>query len=420
MDRLRCFIGISVFWVGLSVIGDGFTALVVPFRLAGLTDPAHHATLIGLVTFVGLLVGVLVQPIAGAASDAMHRRWGRSGTLLIGVALTLPALATFATLPSMVSVLVAFLVLQVGANIAQASQQGFLPDLVEKGWRGRAAGLKGFADLAGAFIGFLVLGTLLARGDPTPAVAAAGLLLVVTALLGVRLVSEPPLPTINIPRPSLRSVFEIDLRTHRDFVRVVVARFMFLLGTFTIGRYLLLFVSERLGIDPMTAADETGGLLAALTLITALGALPGGWLADRLGRTRTMIAGSLLAVVGATMLVLAETVPAMLLFGAVLSVGTATFAAANWAMTADLVPASEAARFFGLANIGTGGAAAAAGLLGPPIDIVRAALPGLGYGVVIGAAVVAFVVATFVAKTLLPIGQPAPDMAPALNPPSQA
>lgn len=419
MDRLRCFIGISVFWFGLSVIGDGFTALVVPFRLAGLTDPAHQATLIGLVTFVGLFVGVLVQPVAGAASDAMQRRWGRSGTLLIGVAVTLPALAAFATLPSVVSVLVAFLVLQIGTNIGQASQQGFIPDLVDERWRGRAAGLKGFADLGGAFIGFLVLGTLLARGDPTPAVVAAGLLLVVTALLAVRLVREPPLATINIPRPSVRSVFEIDLRTHRDFARVVAARFLFLLGTFTIGRYLLLFVSERLGIDPMTAADETGWLLALLTLITALSALPGGWLADHLGRPRTMIAGSLLATVAGLLLIVAHGAPAILIFGAALSVGTASFAAANWAMTADLVPATEAARFLGLANIGTGGAAAVAGLLGPPIDIVRAALPGLGYGVVIGAAVVAFVAATLVARTLLPIGQPAPDLTPALNPPSQ-
>jgi MFS family permease len=413
MERLRFFIGITVFWLGLSVIGDGFAALVVPFRLAGLTDPGHAATLIGLVTFVGLLVGTATQPIAGAASDALHARWGRSGTLLIGVVLTLPALAAFATLPTVVGVLVAFVLLQVGLNVAQASQQGYVPDLVDEGWRGRASGLKGFADLAGAFIGFLALGALLANGDPTPAVAFAGLFLVVAALIAVRIVRERRLFATNIPRSTLRSVFEIDLPTHRTFVRVVAARFLFLLGTFTIGRYLLLFVAERLGIDPTTAADETGALLAALTLVTAFAAIPGGWLADRIGRPQTMAIGSLLAAVGASLLIVADSAPAILIFGGLLSVGTAVFVASNWAMTVDLVPQTEAARFLGLANIGTGGAAAAAGLLGPPIDLIRGVVPTLGYGVVLIAALVTFVAALGVVRALVPaVAPPAPVVAP--------
>lgn len=415
MDRLRCFIGITVFWLGLSVIGDGFTALVVPFRLAGLTDPAHAATLIGLVTFVGLFVGVVTQPIAGAASDALHAQWGRSGTLLVGVLLTLPALAVFATVPSVVGVLVAFLLLQVGLNVSQASQQGFVPDLVEESARGRASGLKGFADLGGAFIGFLALGALLANGNPTPAVAFAALFLIVAALLAVGMVREPRL-VATIPRSSLRSVFEIDLRTHHLFVRVVAARFLFLLGTFVVGRYLLLYVAERLGIDPSTAADETGALLAALTLLTALAAIPGGWLADRIGRARTMAAGSLLAAAGASLLIVADTAPEIAVFGALLSIGTATFAAANWAMTADLVPRSEAARFFGLANIGTGGAAAAAGLLGPAIDIVRSVVPALGYGVVLVVAMVAFIAAFAATRVLLPAVQPVTPVPVPVNP----
>ena len=46
---------------------------------------------------------------------------------------------------------------------------------------------------------------------------------------------------------------------------------------------------------------------------------------------------------------------------------------------ADLAPPAEAGRFYGLANNGTAGAAAAAGLLGPVVDQGNGVAPGLGY-----------------------------------------
>jgi hypothetical protein len=48
-------------------------------------------------------------------------------------------------------------------------------------------------------------------------------------------------------------------------------------------------------------------------------------------------------------------------------------------MTADLAPQEEAGRFFGLANFGTAGAAAAAGLFGPLVDWANRFSPGSGY-----------------------------------------
>jgi len=164
MDRLRTLIGISVFWFGLAMLGDGFTTLVVPVRLAGLVEPAVLATVLGLVTFVGLLAGALVQPIAGAASDALYPRWGRRGMLVVGAALVVGALGAFVGASSVVAILLAFVLLQLAAGVAQAAQQGFIPDLVASDWRGRAAGAKGLADLGGAFVGFAVLGLLLAGG----------------------------------------------------------------------------------------------------------------------------------------------------------------------------------------------------------------------------------------------------------------
>ena len=152
------------------------------------------------------------------------------------------------------------------------------------------------------------------------------------------------------------------------FVRLVVSRFLFLFGTYAMGRFLLLLVADRSGIDPAQAADATGGLLAIFTIATAVAALTFGRLADRRGRDGIMVLGIVVSAVGILAFAPSFGVPGVALGGLVMAVGTGAFVAANWAALTDLSPAEDAGWLMGLANIGTGGAAACAGLLGPVID----------------------------------------------------
>jgi MFS family permease len=103
-----------------------------------------------------------------------------------------------------------------------------------------------------------------------------------------------------------------------------------------------------------------------------------------------MLIGALLSAAGVGLLITATSSWDILLFGGLMAVGSATFSTANWALVADLAPPAEAARFLGLANIGTAGAAAAAGLLGPVVDWANASSPGDGYTTLFVAAIVAF------------------------------
>jgi MFS family permease len=310
------------------------------------------------------------------------------------VALSIGALAGFGLAGSVVSVLATYLLLQVAAAVAQAGQQGYIPDLVQPNARGLAAGFKGLMDVGGATVGFVLLGGLLSEGSITPALFAVGGSLLATYLLALLLVREPRLERASAPRPGLTGAFRLDWRRHGAFVRVVASRFLFLLGTFAVGRFLLLFVADRLQLDPSRAAEEAGMLLAALTLVTALAAPLGGWAADRLGRVTLMLAGAALSAVGVLGLIGANSPQSILLFGAVMSLGTAAFASANWAMTTELIPPGEAARFMGLANFGTAGGAAAAGLLGPLVDWGNAMADGRGFTFLFVAAALAFGVST--------------------------
>jgi MFS family permease len=364
-------LGISAVWIPLAFLFDGLTVLVLPFRISG---ERYQATLIGVISFVGLGAALAIQPFAGALSDRLRGRLGRRAFMALAAAPAIGGLWLLTGAATIPVLALGYLVVQVAASAIQAAQQTLIPEHVLPAFRARAAGMKTAADIGGAFVAFLVLGWLLAAGDlglvaPFITGLLLGTLLLAWTLTPAAIQNESPNP--NIARRGLPP----------GFLRLIAARFLFLLGIYVIGRFLTLLVALRLGSDPDVAAAETGALLAVFTLATAMSALASGPLADRYGRSRTMAGGAIIGAIGVLGFLPAAGLPGVLLAGLLMSLGTAGFSAGNWAAITDIVPAGDAGRLMGLANIGTGGAAACAGLLGPLID-----LGGFGPAILVAAA----------------------------------
>jgi MFS family permease len=402
--QIRLLFGINIFWLALSVLFDGVNTLVLPLQLSGLADQHNEATVLGLLTFVGLLAGAFIQPIAGVFSDRLQPLLGRRGFIAGGLLLSLSSLFFFATFQSLIGVIASYIAIQASASIAQAGQQGLIPDLVDEKQRGLASGLKGFMDLTGAMLGFILLGQLLGSGQSLLAVGVIGGILIVAYTLGALLTPEDR-PTkgamVKSKAISLKEIFSLNLTQHSAFLRLVLARFLFLLGVYGTGRFLLLFVANRLGLSEDQAAEQAGNLLAGLALITILASPFAGWLADRIGRVPLMVSGAIFSAISALLLIWATDTSQMLLFGGLMSFGSAAFAGGSWALTADLVPKKESARFFGLANFSTAGSAAAAGLFGPVIDWAERISPGIGFSVLFVVASLAFLASILPLKDYL-------------------
>lgn len=374
---VRRLLAISVPWFGLSMLADGMSALVLPYLLLLLVDAQAQATVLGVATLGGLGLGMLIQPVAGAVSD---RRGSRRPLLLGGIGLAVLGLGGLAFGPviGLAGVLVLYLLATSGANVAQSGQQALIPDHVPAASRGRAAGLKGFMDVGGAFAAFAVLAALLSEGMISIA------MLVLTAAFALTVgAGALPRPPSGAGQPSPERmrpwVLWRDLGAAGPFGLLLLARFCVLLGVYAVGRFLLLFIAHRLGLEPEAAAAEAGVVLAVLALLTAGASIPAGWAADRLGRRPMMAAGAVLAAAGIGLLAFATDATQIMLFGIPLALGTAAFGAGSWAMATDLVSPAAAGRQMGVANYATAGAAAAAGLLGPLVDAAERATPGLGY-----------------------------------------
>src|SRR5215207_6864354 len=228
--QTRLLFGISIFWLALSVLSDGVNTLILPLQLGMLASQNNQATLLGLLTFFGLLAGALVQPIAGAFSDRLQPLLGRKGFIGIGLILSVASLFIFAAFQSILGIMAGYLAIQVSASIAQAGQQGLIPDLVKENRRGLASGLKGFMDLTGAMLGFVILGQLLGSGRSLLAIGLIGAILVFAYTLAVLLTPEDRLRQgvpAKIKLPPLTQIFRIDLTQQRTFLRLILARFLF-------------------------------------------------------------------------------------------------------------------------------------------------------------------------------------------------
>ena len=360
---MRAIAGVSVGWLGISMVADGVPALLLPH---GVAASGGDATTLGLTTMAAIGLAALAQPFAGAWSD----RTGRAPVLGAGTAIALGGLALLLT-PAFL--LVGAVLTLVGASVAQAGYQALLPDRLSTAARGRGAGAKGLFDVGGAFLAFALLAGLLAGGDARTAIFLLG-----GALAGSLLVAHLVLPRgERAPTYRVRAV-EARSDDRRALARLIASRFLFLLGIYAVGRFLLFFTADRLGVDADAAAADAGAALALLTILTAVAAVPAGWLADRVGRRPVMLIGGLVGAVGVGALPLAGSLPAILAFGSLMAVGSAAFGAGSWAALADLTASNATGRLLGIANLGTAGAAAAAGLFGPLID---AAGFGVGFAV---------------------------------------
>ena len=269
------------------------------------------------------------------------------------------------------------------SNAAHGPAQGLIPDLVPRERRGLASGVKNLFDMAGLVITSLIGGQLMGAGNAVLAFRLIGGVLLVSALTTVVGVPENHgNGTGKDRRSGIRDVLRVDWQSHPAYARLVLSRFLILLGVYAVQGFAQYYIRDWLGIP--NAAEVTGNLLATIGLTLTLLVFPAGWLSDRIGRLRLNVLAGVLAALGIFLLVFARNVFSLQVFGGIIGMATGIFLSVNWALATDLVPGGEAGKYLGLSNLATAGAGAASRLAGPLIDAINTLRPGefSGYPVV--------------------------------------
>lgn len=374
-------VSINSYWFSLSFMWTSLHVLILPAVLLVFVSDERKNTILGLMSFAGLIIAMLVQPISGAISDRLQMRFGKrrpwifAGTLLDLIFLTILAMA--GGLPALTC---GYIGLQLTSNIAHGPAQGLMHDKIPLQKMGMASGIKNLFDMSGLVVASLVLGRIFTAQDQWGAYGLIMGILLLGAGITVFGVRESPAKEIE-PQPSLRSLFHVDIGSHRDYWQLIFSRLLFLIGVYGVQAFAQYFVQDTLQAE--NPVKLTGDLLAVIVLALIGFSLLAGYLSDRIGRKPIHWIASGLVAVGCLLIATARSETTVLIFGSIIGAGIGLFLSANWALANDLAPAGEAGKFLGLTNLATAGSAALSRLFGPMIDAVNYLRPGeyLGYTV---------------------------------------
>ena len=379
-------ISLNACWLGLSFMWNSLHVILLPAVLLMYINPERKNTVLGLLTGAGLLIAMIVQPVAGAISDRWSSRWGRRRPMiLIGTTVDLLFLGILGFAGGLPGIVIGYIGLQFSSNFAHAPMQGLLPDMLPKEQLGRGSGYKNVFDMLGLVLASIVMGRLVSpnavqMGGPVGLIIAA-----LVASVAITLIWTRERSTAGQVPASRAGVFQelagIDLKKNLAFAWLIASRLVFLLGVYGIQAFAQYYVRDTLpSVNPV---ELTGNLMATIVLALIACALLGGFASDRIGSRPVHVLAAVLVASGSLLMVAAHTASMVLVSGLVIGSGIGFFLTANWALATQLAPTDQAGKYLGLTNLATAGAGALSRLFGPVIDGVNAAHPGrfLGYPV---------------------------------------
>jgi MFS family permease len=381
----REFITLNAYFFGLSFLWNSLHVILLPAVLLLYIPDDQKNSVLGLLTGAGLVIAMLVQPVAGAVSDRWASRWGRRRPMILGgTLLNLVFLAVLAAAGGIPGLAIGYIGLQFASNTAHGPAQGLLPDRVPPAQLGRGSAIKSALDMLGMIAASLLMGRFLhADGSNWPAAIAiaAGVMLAGAAitLAGSREADSRPSAVTGLLGSGFRELFQADWKSAPGFAGLILSRFVFLAGVYGVLAFAQYFIRDRLGVaDPVAL---TGDLMAVIAISLTTFALGSGWLADRFGPKPLHAAAAILVAAGSLLMIQAHTPGAVLLCGSIIGAGAGVFITCNWALATDLAPRPQAGKFLGLTNLATAGAGAFSRLTGPGLDWLNKARPGenLGY-----------------------------------------
>ncbi len=367
-----------VVWISLASVGvwSGFFGpiQVLLAQQAAVVAPDGKEAALSVVTGVGALVSVLLNPVFGALSDRTTLRVGRRvpwvlGGLVGGVVAML-LLAAASTLTAMV---LAWALAQASLNAMLAAISATVPDQVPRRQRGAVGGWLALAQTLGVVAG---TGLAAATGSIAAGYLATATLLAVTAapyLLEHRDLRLDPARRPPLELAAFVRSFWVSPRLHPDFGWAWLTRFLINLGNALVVLYMLYYLQDAVRLSDREAETGVFWLTLLYGVCTVVTAVAAGIWSDRVRRRKVfVIASGVLVAVSLVILALVPTWPGAITGATLLGLGFGAYSAVDFALITEVLPAAEdRAKDLGVINI----AAALPQVLAP---VIAGVLLGLG------------------------------------------
>jgi maltose/moltooligosaccharide transporter len=347
---------IGVGWFGVQFFW-GFNTAVMPLFLNKFTDTK---TMIGLVLSLAGVAGCIVPPIVGYISDRTSGRFGRRRPYifcgLLGVLIclfALPQLAAF-TMVAVVSCLMYF-----SLRSAETPYLSLLPDIVPPEQRGSASGVMNLFGGIG-LISYFIIGGSIWEKNPHFSFYLVAVIAFAAALITISILREPDVPLEELSGGGGPFAYVKGVTSESSAMRFFIAQFFWWLGFWIITSFVVLFITEELGVPE----KEAFNVLAVFSIVSALFALPLGILGDKVGRRNLLSVAVFLWGVFYIIVGLSQTLTQILLLVGFTAIPFAAVMSVGLAYLLDLIPPERTAEFVGFSVISVAAAQIAGPLIG--------------------------------------------------------
>jgi len=338
----RYFAGLSrntVLLAFTSLFADISTEMLYPVLPVFLTQTLKASgSIVGLVDGFAQATQNIVQGFAGALSDKLQKRKAvaLAGYLLSAIAKPLMGLST-----AWQGVFGARLLDRLGAGGRSAPRDALIASSVDEENRGRAFGLEGVGDNAGAFLGpLLAVALLYSLHVGIRTVFYVAFAPAVLAFCMVLLVTERPATVVA------KSRIDMSLRQFpKGYWRYLMATALFGLGNFS--NAFLILRTQDIG----TPLEATIVIYAMFNLVAAVISYPAGSLSDKLGRRNVLLASFVIFLIVYVGFALAPNILVVAALFVFYGLYQGIFRAVGKALASDFVP--EHLRASGIGWYGT-------------------------------------------------------------------
>ncbi|HEX9036622.1 MAG TPA: MFS transporter [Ktedonobacterales bacterium] len=365
-------ISLSALWLGVNAVSAALLPIVLPVQILLFVAPggvgsAQQAELLGWLSALGSVIALLAPPLVGALSDRSTSPWGRRRPyIVLGVAISVLGAWAMARAGDLNTLILAFLVLNLGFNVAIGAYQGLLPDNTPESQRGAASGYLGLMTILGNVGSLALAGALFASVTLTNARTGAGrvailngsnlfygvtaAVMVTTAIVTLVWTRETPLSAQMAAalRPaktggsllerrlgSLRALWLEPWRSH-NFTWVFLTRAFVMMGLTLFLTFIEYYFANVVGATSFVSATA---VVAGLALLGAvLSALALGILSDRMNRTLLVGVSSGLMALPALVFVIAPAQIPLWPLGLVFGLGYGAYTSVDWALAVDALP----------------------------------------------------------------------------------
>lgn len=336
-------------YVGAVFLGQFglFVALLAPvmvslqLKVASLADdPAQQASMLATILPGGALAAVVFNAVGGRISDRTIGRWGRRRPwIVIGVTGLAVALLVIALGTNTLTLAVGWFLAQAFANTGFAAYTASLADQLSEEQYGKTSGLVGIAQNVGIMVAtwmgsFFTTNMLLLFMVP----AVIGFIAMVIYALTI---PEPVLVKNKYPFNfrELLSTFWTNPIRYPDFGLAWWGRFMIIFASYLFTSFRLLYMQNHLGLDTASAAGAVALGVTIYTVASMVASLAAGWISDRIGRRKVIVAVAILVFgIGTYMLLHVDSVSMFYVVEAILGLSYGAYLAVDLALVFEVLP----------------------------------------------------------------------------------